>query len=51
MILVGELRDADTMRTALQAADTGHTVYSTIHTTNASQTVQRMIALFPPEER
>ncbi|MHC5003755.1 MAG: type IV pilus twitching motility protein PilT [Planctomycetota bacterium] len=51
VILVGELRDAETMRTALQAADTGHTVFSTIHTTNAAQTVQRMIALFPPAER
>ncbi len=51
VLLVGELRDAETMRTALQAADTGHVVYSTIHTTNASQTVQRMIALFPPDER
>ena len=51
LILVGELRDAETMRTALQAADTGHIVYSTMHTTNASQTVQRMIALFPPDER
>ncbi len=51
VILVGELRDAETMRTALQAADTGHVVYSTIHTTNAAQTVQRMIALFPPSER
>ena len=51
VILVGELRDAETMRTALQAADTGHVVYSTMHTTNAPQTVQRMIALFPPAER
>jgi twitching motility protein PilT len=51
VILVGELRDAETMRTALQAADTGSTVYSTMHTTDAPQTVQRMIALFPPEER
>ena len=51
VILVGELRDAETMRTALQAADTGHAVYSTIHTTNAAQTVERMIALFPPAER
>ena len=51
VILVGELRDAETMRTAIQAADTGHAVYSTIHTTNASQTVQRMVALFPPDER
>jgi len=39
------------MRTALQAADTGHVVYSTIHTTNAAQTVQRIIALFPTTER
>ena len=51
VILVGELRDVETMRTALQAADTGHVVYSTIHTTNAAQTVQRMVALYPPEER
>jgi twitching motility protein PilT len=51
VILVGELRDAETMRTGLQAADTGHVVYSTMHTTNAAQTVQRMIALFPPDER
>jgi twitching motility protein PilT len=51
VILVGELRDADTMRVGLQAADTGHVVYSTMHTTNASQTIQRMIALFPPDER
>ncbi len=51
VILVGELRDAVTMRTALQAADTGHIVFSTMHTTNAPQTVQRMIALFPPDER
>ncbi|MFG0284534.1 MAG: type IV pilus twitching motility protein PilT [Phycisphaerales bacterium JB039] len=51
VILVGELRDTETMRTALQAADTGHLVFSTIHTTNASQTVQRIIAMFPPDER
>ncbi len=51
VILVGELRDVETMRTALQAADTGHAVYSTVHTTNAAQTVQRIFALFPPEER
>ncbi|MFO0829400.1 MAG: PilT/PilU family type 4a pilus ATPase [Phycisphaerales bacterium] len=51
VILLGELRDAETMRTALQAADTGHTVFSTMHTTNASQTIQRIIALFPPDER
>ncbi|MHC4991202.1 MAG: type IV pilus twitching motility protein PilT [Planctomycetota bacterium] len=51
VILVGELRDAETMRTAMQAADTGHIVFSTMHTTNASQTVQRLIAMFPPAER
>ena len=51
VILVGELRDSETMRTALQAADTGHAVFSTMHTTNASQTLQRIIALFPPDER
>ncbi len=43
----GELRDAETMRTALQAADTGHTVYSTMHTTNAPQTVQRQATRRP----
>ncbi len=51
VILVGELRDVETMRVALQAADTGHLVYSTVHTTNASLTVQRLIAMFPAEER
>lgn len=51
VILVGELRDEETMRTALQAADTGHLVFSTLHTTNAALTVQRLIAMFPPSER
>ena len=51
VILVGELRDLETMRTALRAADTGHLVFSTMHTTNAAQTVQRMIAMFPEDER
>jgi twitching motility protein PilT len=51
VVLVGELRDIDTMRVALRAADTGHLVFSTIHTTNASQTVQRIIAMFPERER
>ncbi len=39
------------MRTALQAADTGHLVFSTLHTTNAALTIQRLIAMFPPAER
>ena len=51
VILVGELRDAETMRIALQAADTGHLVFSTIHTTNASFTLQRIVAMFPADER
>lgn len=51
VILVGELRDLDTMRTAMQAADTGHLVFSTVHTTNAAHTVQRLISMFPPAER
>jgi twitching motility protein PilT len=51
VILVGELRDAETMRVALQAADTGHLVFSTVHTTNAAFTMQRLVAMFPPDER
>jgi twitching motility protein PilT len=51
VILVGELRDLDTMRIALQAADTGHLVFSTVHTTNAALTLQRLIAMFPANER
>ena len=51
VILVGELRDLETMRVAIQAADTGHLVFSTVHTTNAALTMQRLIAMFPAEER
>jgi len=50
VILVGEMRDMNTMRVALRAADTGHLVFTTVHTTNASQTVQRLIAMFPRNE-
>ncbi|MGB7161080.1 MAG: PilT/PilU family type 4a pilus ATPase [Tepidisphaeraceae bacterium] len=51
LILLGELRDKETAITALQAADTGHAVFSTLHTTNASQTVQRLITMFPNDMR
>jgi twitching motility protein PilT len=50
VILVGELRDAETVRMALRAADTGHQVLSTVHSSNAAQTVERLLAMVPPEE-
>jgi len=50
IILVGELRDLEGMRVAIRAADTGHLVLSTVHTTNATQTIERIIALFPQVE-
>jgi twitching motility protein PilT len=50
VILVGELRDVDSLRTALHASDTGHQVFSTVHSTDAPQTIERIIAMFPPAE-
>jgi twitching motility protein PilT len=47
-ILIGELRDAETAQTALQAAESGHLVFSTLHTIDASESVGRMIEFFPP---
>jgi twitching motility protein PilT len=51
VILVGELRDSETMRMALRAADTGHQVFATVHSSNASQTIERILAMIPSEER
>jgi len=51
VILVGEMRDLETIQTALMAAETGHLVFSTLHTTDATETVQRVIAVFPPPEQ
>ncbi len=51
VILVGEMRDLETIGTALQAAETGHMVYSTLHTLDATETVQRIIAAFPPPDQ
>jgi len=52
VILVGEMRDLETIQTALLAAETGHLVFSTLHTTDATETVQRIIAVFPrPEQK
>ncbi len=48
MILVGEIRDLDTFQIALTAADTGHLVMSTIHTTNASETLKRILSMYEP---
>ncbi len=51
VILVGEMRDLETIHTALLAAETGHLVLSTLHTLDATETVQRIIAVFPPPEQ
>jgi twitching motility protein PilT len=50
VILVGEIRDLETMATALTAADTGHLVMSTLHTTDVVQTLQRIISFYPPHQ-
>lgn len=51
VILLGELRDLDSISTALSAAETGHLVLSTIHTTGAENTIDRIIDVFPPEQQ
>ena len=51
VILVGEMRDLETIGTALLAAETGHMVFSTLHTLDATETIQRIIAVFPPPEQ
>ena len=50
VILIGEIRDKETLDTALKAADTGHLVFSTLHTTDATQTIARVISFYPPHE-
>ncbi len=50
VILVGEIRDLETMQIALTAADTGHMVFATIHTTNAKETIHRVLSLYPPHQ-
>ena len=51
IILVGEMRDMETINLALHAADTGHLVFSTLHTIDAKETINRIIAQFPTEEQ
>jgi twitching motility protein PilT len=51
IILVGEMRDLETIRLALEAANTGHLVFGTLHTTSAAKTIDRVIEVFPAEEQ
>ena len=50
VILIGEIRDMETLDTAIKAADTGHLVFSTLHTTDATQTLNRVISFYPPHQ-
>src|SRR5213078_491688 len=50
VIMVGEMRDTETVETVLTAAETGHLVFSTLHTNNAAQTIDRIIDTFPPDQ-
>jgi twitching motility protein PilT len=51
VILVGELRDLETIQLAISAAETGHLVFGTLHTSSAAQTVDRMVDVFPPAQQ
>jgi twitching motility protein PilT len=51
VLVIGEMRDLDTMKTALTAAETGHLVISTLHTVDAAQTIDRIVDIFPPEQQ
>lgn len=51
VVMIGELRDLETMSLAIQAAETGHLVFGTLHTTSAARTIDRILDAFPPEEQ
>jgi len=51
VILLGEMRDLETISTAVSAAETGHMVFATLHTIDAAQTMDRMIDVFPPSQQ
>ena len=51
MILVGEIRDQETLNTTLEASQTGHLVFGTLHTNSAVKTVERVLGMFPPEDQ
>jgi twitching motility protein PilT len=51
VVMIGEMRDAETIDTAIKAAETGHLLISTLHTPDAQSTIMRIMAMFPPEEQ
>lgn len=51
VIMLGEMRDLETIATALTAAETGHLIFATLHTNNAAQTIHRIVTVFPPEQQ
>jgi twitching motility protein PilT len=51
IVLIGEIRDLETLEIALKAADTGHLVFSTLHTTDATQTINRVLSFYPPHQQ
>src|SRR4029079_525646 len=51
VIMIGEMRDPETIDTAMKAAETGHLLISTLHTPDAQSTIMRIVAMFPPEEQ
>jgi twitching motility protein PilT len=51
VILVGEIRDRETLSTALEASQTGHLVFGTLHTNSAVKTVERVLSMYPPDEQ
>ncbi|MDD2730752.1 MAG: ATPase, T2SS/T4P/T4SS family, partial [Candidatus Portnoybacteria bacterium] len=51
VVMIGEMRDSETISTAITAAETGHLIFSTLHTNTASQTIDRIIDSFPPHQQ
>jgi twitching motility protein PilT len=51
VVMIGEIRDLETLEIALKAADTGHLVFSTLHTTDATQTINRVLSFYPPHQQ
>jgi twitching motility protein PilT len=51
VILIGEIRDQETLATAIEASQTGHLVFGTLHTNSAVKTVERILGMFPPQEQ